>query len=75
MKLRPPWIFFTSFLFQWHQNNHEPGPFHPKTRVPGRRRRPTMANPVSGKMRYFLPHQLRGATKKTQPNIHQTMAT
>ena len=26
------------------------------------------------KMRYFLPHQFNGATKKTQPNIHQTVA-
>lgn len=27
------------------------------------------------KRRYFLPHQFRGATKKTRPNIHQITAT
>ena len=29
---------------------------------------------TQGPVRYFLPHQFRGATKKTQPNIHQTVA-
>ena len=31
-------------------------------------------NHLKARVRYFLPHQFRGATKKTQPNIHQTVA-